>query len=123
MSKELQDPYTDYLISSFGPTTATGFSRLLEGEISHDQVTRFLASKAKTSADLWRLAKPLVRQVESDDGALAVDDSIVEKPYTDENGRESSVSQQCMRRLTTEGSRIMISVMANSTSGTSPKTI
>lgn len=85
MSKELQDLYTDYLISSFGPTTATGFSRLLEGEISHDQVTRFLASKAKTSADLWRLAKPLVRQVESDDGALAVDDSIVEKPYTDEN--------------------------------------
>ena len=28
----------------------------------------------------------LVRQVESDDGALALDDSIVEKPYTDENG-------------------------------------
>ena len=85
MSKELQDLYTDYLISSFGPTTATGFSRLLEGEISHDQVTRFLASSAKTSADLWRLAKPLVRQVESDDGVLALDDSIEEKPYTDEN--------------------------------------
>jgi predicted house-cleaning NTP pyrophosphatase (Maf/HAM1 superfamily) len=31
------------------------------------------------------MAKPLVRQVESDDGALALDDSIVEKPYTDEN--------------------------------------
>jgi DDE superfamily endonuclease len=85
MSKELQDLYTDYLISSFGPTTATGFSRLLEGEISHDQVTRFLASAAKTSADLWRLAKPLVRQVESDEGVLVLDDSIEEKPYTDEN--------------------------------------
>jgi DDE superfamily endonuclease len=85
VSKELQDLYTDYLISSFGPTTATGFSRLLEEEISHDQVTRFLASSAKTSADLWRIAKPLVRQVESDDGVLALDDSIVGKPYTDEN--------------------------------------
>lgn len=85
MNKELQDLYTDYLISSFGPTTATGFSRLLKEEISHDQVTRFLASTAKTSADLWRIAKPLVRQVESDDGVLALDDSIVEKPYTDEN--------------------------------------
>lgn len=85
MSKELQDLYTDYLISSFGPTTATGFSRLLEGEISHDKVTRFLASAAKTSADLWRLAKPLVRQIENDEGVLALDDSIEEKPYTDEN--------------------------------------
>jgi DDE superfamily endonuclease len=85
VNKELHDLYTDYLISSFGPTTATGFSRLLEQEISHDQVTRFLASQAKTSTDLWRIAKPLVRQVESDDGVLALDDSIVEKPYTDEN--------------------------------------
>jgi DDE superfamily endonuclease len=85
VSKELQDLYTDYLISSFGPTTATGFSRLVEGEISHDQVTRFLASSAKTSADLWRLAKPLVRQVESTQGVLALDDSIEEKPYTSEN--------------------------------------
>jgi hypothetical protein len=85
MSKELQDLYSDYLICSFGPTTATGFSRLLNGEISHDQVTRFLASRAKTSADLWHLAKPLVRQIESDEGVLALDDSIEEKPYTDEN--------------------------------------
>lgn len=85
MSKELHDLYIDYLICSFGPTTATGFSRLFDGEISHDQVTRFLASSAKTSADLWRLAKPLVRQIESDEGVLALDDSIEEKPYTDEN--------------------------------------
>jgi hypothetical protein len=79
------DLYTDYLISSFGPTTATGLSRLLDGEVSHDQVTRFLASPAKTSADLWRMVKPLIRQVESTDGVLIFDDSIEEKPYTDEN--------------------------------------
>lgn len=79
------DLYTDYLISSFGPTTATGLSRLLDGEVSHDQVTRFLASPPKTSADLWRIVKPLLRQIESPDGLLIVDDSIEEKPYTDEN--------------------------------------
>ena len=85
MNKSLLDLYTDYLISSFGQTTATGLARLLEGQVSHDQVTRFLASPAKTSAELWRVVKPLVRSVEGDDGVLIVDDSIEEKPYTDEN--------------------------------------
>lgn len=79
------DLYTDYLIASFGPTTATGLSRLLDGQVSHDQVTRFLSERVKTSADLWRLVKPLLRQVESPDGVLIIDDSIEEKPYTDEN--------------------------------------
>jgi hypothetical protein len=85
MSKPLLDLYTDYLISSFGPTTATGLSRLVNGEVSHDQVTRFLASPPKTSADLWRIVKPMLHQVESPDGVLILDDSIEEKPYTDEN--------------------------------------
>jgi hypothetical protein len=85
MNQSMLDLYTDYLISSFGPTTATGLSRLVDGDVSHDQVTRFLASPAKTSADLWRLVKPLLRQVESPDGVLIFDDSIEEKPYTDEN--------------------------------------
>jgi hypothetical protein len=79
------DLYTDYLISSFGPTTATGLARLVDGEVSHDQVTRFLSAPAKTSADLWRIVKPLIRQLENPDGVLIFDDSIEEKPYTDEN--------------------------------------
>jgi hypothetical protein len=48
----LLDLYSDYLISSFGQTTATGLANLLRGGISHDQVTRFLASTPRTSADL-----------------------------------------------------------------------
>lgn len=80
------DIYTDYLISSFGPTTATGLSRMLDGQISHDKVTRSLAKEPKTSADLWRVVKPMVRSVEDADlGAILVDDSILEKPHTDEN--------------------------------------
>jgi hypothetical protein len=79
------DLYTDYLISSFGLTTATGLSTLLNGEISHDRIQRFLASPRKTGKDLWLVVKPYVRQMQSPDGILIVDDSIAEKPHTDEN--------------------------------------
>jgi len=82
---KLLDLYSDYLISAFGQTTATGLSSLLNGEVSHDQMQRSLASEAQTSADLWRIAKPYVRQIEREDGVAIVDDSIAEKPYTDEN--------------------------------------
>lgn len=84
-NSKLLDLYSDYLISAFGQTTATGLSSLLNGEISHDQVQRSLASEEQTSADLWRIAKPHVRKIESADGVAIVDDSIAEKPYTDEN--------------------------------------
>ena len=82
---QIADLYSDYLLASFGATTATGLSQLLEGEVSHDQVTRYLAGKKKTAADLWLTVKPFVRQVQSEQGVLIIDDSIEEKPYTDEN--------------------------------------
>lgn len=82
---KMLDLYSDYLLASFSATTATGLSELLDGKVSHDQVTRFLSTHKKTSADLWRIVKPMVRQVQSDDGFLIIDDSIEEKPYTDEN--------------------------------------
>jgi IS4 transposase len=83
--QELLDLTSDYLLSSFGQTTATGMSALLEGDVSHDQIQRWLASSKKDSSHLWKWAKPLVRSMESDDGVLVVDDSVEEKPYTDEN--------------------------------------
>jgi len=83
--KELLDIYTDYLISSFGLTTGTGLSRLLDGTISHDRIQRFLASPVKGSAELWQVVKPYIRQIQREDGVLIVDDSISEKPHTDEN--------------------------------------
>jgi len=86
MAKDnLLDLYSDYLISAFGQTTATGLSALLNGEISHDSVQRFLAGEQRTSADLWRVVKTHVRKIESTEGVVIVDDSIAEKPYTDEN--------------------------------------
>lgn len=85
MKYQILDLYSDYLLSSFGQTTATGLARLLDGEISHDQVTRMLASEKLTAKAWWKMVKPQVRQIERDDGVMIIDDSIVEKPYTDEN--------------------------------------
>jgi len=79
------DLYTDYLLSSFGQTSATGLSRLVDGDISHDSVSRFLSGNEFSSKELWQKVKPLVRKHESSDACLIFDDVIVEKPYTDEN--------------------------------------
>ncbi len=83
------DLYTDYLLSSFGQTSATGLSRLLDGEITHDSVTRFLSVNEFTSKTLWQKVKPLVRKHESEDACFIFDDVIIEKPYTDENAMVS----------------------------------
>ena len=83
--QELLDIYSDYLLSALGQTTATGLSSVLNGRVSHDQITRFLGGELWTSAELWRLVKGYVRQIEGTDGVLILDDSIAEKPYTDEN--------------------------------------
>ena len=34
---------------------------------------------------MWHFIKPLIREIESDAACLIIDDSIEEKPYTDEN--------------------------------------
>ncbi len=83
--KQMLDLYSDYLLASFSQTSATGLSNLMNGEISHDQVTRFLSNEKKTSRDLWLVVKPFVKKIQSAQGVLIIDDSIEEKPYTDEN--------------------------------------
>lgn len=79
------DLYSDYLISSFSYTTATGLSRSLEGLISHDKITRFLSAEDYGSKQLWKLVKPTIRKIESEEGVIIFDDTIEEKAYTDEN--------------------------------------
>lgn len=79
------DLYTDYLLSSFGQTSATGLSRLVDGDISHDSISRFLSGNEFTSKTLWQKVKPTVRKYQTDEACLIFDDVIIEKPYTDEN--------------------------------------
>lgn len=81
----LLDIYTDYLITSTRQTTATGLSKVFSGSISHDKITRFLNTSTLDNRDLWMLVKPNIRQIEGQESVLIVDDTISEKPYTDEN--------------------------------------
>lgn len=88
MDKEMLELYSDYLIASSGATTATGLAQISGGGLSHDAVTRFLRESRTDSGMLWKLVKPLVRQLQQqsgDAGILIYDDTIIEKPYTDEN--------------------------------------
>jgi hypothetical protein len=80
MNKDLLELYSDYLLSSFSHTTATGLSRMTAGAVSHDRITRFLSTEKMDSRELWRLVKPVVRQIEAEDGVLIIDDTIEEKP-------------------------------------------
>lgn len=84
--EKLLDIYTDYLISQQHLASATGLSLLLDGQISHDKITRFLNRNHFGSKELWQYVKSEVHQhQEEQGGVLIIDDTIEEKPYTDEN--------------------------------------
>jgi hypothetical protein len=69
--------YSDYLIvNAAASATATGLSALLDGEVSHEQITRCLSNQELTSKDLWQMVKRTVRQVEREDACLIFDDTI-----------------------------------------------
>lgn len=82
----LLELYSDYLLASFGKTSATTLSQLVDGQVSHDQLTGFLQQSEPISPEVWKLAKPVVREIEQDDGTLAIDDTISLKPHSKENG-------------------------------------
>lgn len=83
--KKTLELYTDYLLTSVSQATATGLSRLVEGAISHDEITRLLSQNEFGSKELWLMSKKLIRRHETEDGCLIFDDTIIEKSYTDES--------------------------------------
>lgn len=86
MDKKLLDLYTDYLICQNQYATATGLSQLLHGDLSHDQITRFLLKEEMTSKDCWQYVKPEIRKHEEEKGGVfIIDDTIEEKPYSKAN--------------------------------------
>ena len=71
MKKQDLELYTDYLISNFGQATATGLSAMVNGEVSHDHITRFLTENKFSSKDLCLYVKKVVREIENqNDGVL-----------------------------------------------------
>ncbi len=79
------DLYTDYLIPNFGQATATGLAKVSANAVSHDKITRLLSSNNFTSKNLCLKVKGLFRKYEREDSCLIFDDTIIKKPYTDEN--------------------------------------
>ena len=79
------DLYTDYLIASTKYTTATAMAKIFGDRFTHDKVTRFLRGEELGNKKLWSFIKPFLRSVEQHDSVLIVDDTVFEKPYTDES--------------------------------------
>ena len=52
MIRALLEVYSDYLIISSSQTTATGLSKVLDSQTSHDKITRFFVAEG---FDLQRL--------------------------------------------------------------------
>lgn len=79
------DLYSDFCLTSFGLVTSTGLSNMVDAGYSHDQISRFLSQEAFTQKDFWKIVKPLIRQVEQEDGIISIDDTISEKPHSTAN--------------------------------------
>jgi hypothetical protein len=52
---------------------------MMEGEVSHVQITRLLSEQEFISKNLWKEVKSTVRKVKREDACLIFDDTIQEK--------------------------------------------
>jgi hypothetical protein len=79
---QVNDIYTDYLITQTGQSTATGCSELLDNTVKHDAFTRMLSGGEYDSKFIWSTNKSAIRQVEDNEGVLILDNSICHKPHS-----------------------------------------
>jgi hypothetical protein len=87
INKLYSDLYIDFLIASQSKATATLLSAHLGDGYSHDLFTKMLLNDSlDTDKELFQTIKPMLRDYEDDEnGVIIVDDTIIEKKYTDEN--------------------------------------
>jgi hypothetical protein len=72
-------------MTSPGIASALVMSKVLQDTYSHDSITRMLAQDEIEQSLYWKLIKPTIRQVESSEGVISVDDTIENKPCSEEN--------------------------------------
>ncbi len=77
--------YEEMLLISIGLVAATGISKVMDNEISHDKITRLLSGRIFSEKYLWQKAKPLCHEIATDTSVFIINDSIQEKAYTKEN--------------------------------------
>ena len=94
--------YTYYELSAFGAATATSLSAMIEGDVIHDPITRFLSAQEYTSQELWQQVKTTVRLVVREKGVLIFDNTIQEKAWTDENELMCGFFGRCNARSVRE---------------------
>lgn len=75
--------YISFLLSEPKSTTCTRLSEILS--ISHDSVNRFLEREDYTALDLFQVVKS---KIVLRCGTLSVDDTVIDKPYSDPNKAE-----------------------------------
>src|SRR5438105_7716986 len=74
-----EELYTLYLLSDAQYTSCTRLSEIM-GSISHDSINRFLERERFEAVDLFNEEK---NKIELIGGILSVDDSVLDKPYSD----------------------------------------
>ena len=77
------EQYIAYLMSEPGSSSCVKASEVLE--VSHDKVNRLLNQEHYTSYDLFQRVKD---ELVLSGGTLTVDDTVLDKPYTDHNKSE-----------------------------------
>jgi hypothetical protein len=82
---KLLDLYTDFLVTSPNIVSSLLLSKIVNNAHSHDSITRMLAQAELEQKEFWRLIKPSIRQIEQEDGVICIDDTIENKPHSDEN--------------------------------------
>lgn len=75
--------YVAYLLSEAGKSSCVRSGRVLE--VSHDEVTRFLSGGDFSGQDLFERVK---EALELEGGVLSVDDTVIDKPYSDPDASE-----------------------------------
>lgn len=75
--------YIAYLLSEPGKSSCVRGGKVLS--VSHDEVTRFLANENFSGRDLFDRCKD---GLQLSGGVLSVDDTVIDKPYSDPNATE-----------------------------------
>jgi hypothetical protein len=82
----LDEKYIGFLLTTDKQASGKAFSKVFYNRIPHDQITRMLNNTDTfSSAELWKIVKPLCREVAHKDNIIAFDDTLIEKPDTREN--------------------------------------
>jgi hypothetical protein len=77
--------YTAFLLAEPHSTGCVRLAEVADGAFAHDAANRFLNREAFSGKDLFEEARPLI---DLEGGILSVDDSVLDKPYSQEGKTE-----------------------------------